>query len=233
MIKVRRPVVAVLCLLALGSCRLFSMREDGGSDTESSVSEALDPREVFLRLVHSHPSPEVRQIEPLLRAGTVRFATRVFDPVSAEERPVRDMLYIPGQRVIVSNPAFLMSSRVPVCGRQGRIRHEVQHLEDDFAGMNLPPRRLSQSVAVEAAFDAARRMLHTEWRAGLAEREFLQSVSCHISPLADLPTDQLCDYFKQKMLTDDYHLPLRLLAKYPAVRTWIEQVSCDELAGPY
>lgn len=182
----------------------------------------------FLGLVRNHRSPKVREMATLFVSGELRFSVRQAD---GTEVPLKDMRYDPKTNTVRSSSFFLMDPQVPSCVRTIAIRHELKHAEDDLAGMHLPRFFMPSDSEAESSLNL-QRMLHTEWRAGLAEEE-LKGLSCPYINTWGLTLEARCQKFKAAILTDKKHVPMEVFARYPALKQYVENTSCNEFAGPF
>lgn len=182
----------------------------------------------FLNLVRKHLNHKVREMAPLFVSGELHFSVR---QANGTEMPLKDMKYDPKTKTVRSSPFFLMDPQVPTCVRTIAIRHELKHAEDHLAGMHLPRFFLPSDSEAESSLNL-QRMLHTEWRAGLAEEE-LTGLSCPFINTWGLSLEARCQKFKQAILTDKKHVPMEVFARYPALKQYVENTSCNEYAGPF
>lgn len=198
------------------------------STAQSDGAMTSTEEKYFLSLVRNHRSPKVREMATLFVSGELRFSVRQAD---GTEVPLKDMRYDPKTNTVRSSSFFLMDPQVPNCVRTIAIRHELKHAEDDLAGMHLPRFFMPSDSEAEASLNL-QRMLHTEWRAGLAEEE-LKGLSCPFINTWGLTLEARCQKFKAAILTDKKHVPMEVFARYPALKQYVENTSCDEYAGPF
>lgn len=223
----------ILSVFTLGIAAAFLTKSTSSSQSSDRRSVTHNPaaEEAFLELVRTNPSPAVRKIERMLQRGEVRFATTYRHPGLYGPQVPQTILYVPRERLFAANPAFLLGAHIPECVRVIALRHEAKHLDDDLAGMDIP---WEFSVRTpEEWLPRIRKVLHSEWRAALAERELLGIVECPQYNQLYLDEKGLCAVFKRELFTNNFHIPREFFRVFPEIRQWIESLDCVDLAGPF